>query len=127
MIVKGCPKCKNGTHKSPAPIKRGDDTIYQCVYCGAETLEKNLIDVQIVFILVTGVDIAHDTAPLYGDVLAVFEQEEDAEIVRGKIERGEEVDFIDTDALVDYDELAILVFSTVKGVAQEESRCQKTK
>lgn len=44
---------------------------------------------------------------MYGDILALFNTLEEAEEVRGKLERRETVDFIDMEAVMEYDHLVI--------------------
>lgn len=48
-----------------------------------------------IYILATEMDEFCSDPPHYGDILALFDTLDEAEEVRGKLERGEEVDFID--------------------------------
>lgn len=64
-----------------------------------------------IYLLVTGVQVGKDTPPLYGDILAVFWDLDEAEKIAEKVKKGEPVDFIDTSVLIEYDELAIVPFT----------------
>lgn len=70
-------------------------------------MDKRKEQKQEIYILATEIEGFGTISSTYGDILALFDTLEEAEEVRQKLEQGEKVDFIDMEAVVDYDHLVI--------------------